>query len=71
MSEEATPSLKKLYVRFTTYERPSKQSQLFSFLYFSFRFLGQEYFSSQMPQPDPNGRLLSEINDHFLFVLDS
>lgn len=71
MSGAAEPSLKKLYLRLTTYERPPKQPKIFSVLYFSFRFLGLEYFSSEMPLFDPDGRLQFEINDHFVWVLDS
>jgi len=67
----AETSLKKLYVRLTSYERPPKQPKLFSALYYSFRFIGLEYFSSEMPLADPDGRLLFEVNDHFMYVLDS
>jgi hypothetical protein len=58
MSGSAQPAIKKLYIRFTTYERPAKQPKLFSTLYFSFRFQGLEYFSSEMPLADPDGRLI-------------
>jgi len=54
-----------------SYERPLKQPKVFSTLYFSFRFLGLEYLSSEMPLTDPDGRLLFEVNDHFIYVLDS
>lgn len=46
MSNLSGGQTKKLYVKLLNYERPIKPSKAFSTLYYSFKFLGLQYFSS-------------------------
>jgi hypothetical protein len=71
MESSQLPPQKKLHLKLISYERPLKQPKLFNALYFSLRFLGVEYFSSEMPLSDLDGRLTNDINDHFVYVLDA